>query len=72
MLVLTRKLGEKILIGDNVVLTVVEIRSGTIRLGIDAPQDVSIRRAELSAPPALRPGMVARNTTKAPTENRSR
>jgi carbon storage regulator len=51
MLVLTRKLGEKIVIGDNIVITVTDIDRGKIRLGIDAPREVSIVRSELLAPP---------------------
>ena len=41
MLVLSRKLGEKILIGDSIVLTVVKIDRNQIRLGIEAPSDVA-------------------------------
>ena len=41
MLVLSRKLGEKIFIGDNICITVVDIDRGKIRLGIEAPRDVS-------------------------------
>lgn len=44
MLVLTRKRDEKILIGDNIVVTVVEISGDKVRLGVDAPQDVPIVR----------------------------
>jgi carbon storage regulator len=47
MLVLSRKLGEKIYIGDNICITVVDIDRGKIRLGIDAPRDVPIYRQEL-------------------------
>ena len=47
MLVLSRKLGEKIYIGDNIVITVVDIDRGKIRLGIEAPRDVAIYRQEL-------------------------
>ncbi len=47
MLVLSRKLGEKIYIGDNVCITVVDIDRGKIRLGIEAPRDVPIYREEL-------------------------
>jgi carbon storage regulator len=47
MLVLTRKLGEKIFIGDNICITVVDIDRGKIRLGIEAPRDVAIYRQEL-------------------------
>ncbi len=47
MLVLSRKLGEKIYINDNICITVVDIDRGKIRLGIDAPRDVPIYRQEL-------------------------
>ncbi len=47
MLVLTRKLGEKIHIGDGITLTVLELRGNRVRLGIDAPSDVRVLRAEL-------------------------
>lgn len=49
MLVLTRKPGEKIVIGDNVVLEVLEIQGNRVRLGIKAPQGVTILRQELLA-----------------------
>lgn len=49
MLVLTRKLGEKIVIGDGIVLTVVAIKGGQIRLGIEAPEHVPVWRGELVA-----------------------
>lgn len=47
MLVLSRKLGEKIYIGDNICITVVDIDRGKIRLGIEAPREVAIFRQEL-------------------------
>jgi carbon storage regulator len=47
MLVLSRKLGEKICIGDNICITVVDIDRGKIRLGIEAPRDVPVFRQEL-------------------------
>ena len=47
MLVLSRKLGEKIYISDNTCITVVDIDRGKIRLGIEAPRDVPIFRQEL-------------------------
>jgi carbon storage regulator len=47
MLVLSRKLGEKILIGDNISITVVDIDRGKIRLGIEAPRSVPVFRQEL-------------------------
>lgn len=48
MLVLTRKLGEKIQIGPNITITLVDVKSNQIRVGIDAPKEVSIFREELS------------------------
>ncbi len=47
MLVLTRKLMEKLYIGDNVCVTVVRLEGGQVRLGIEAPRAVSVVRAEL-------------------------
>ena len=47
MLVLSRKLNERILIGDSIVLTVVKIQGGSVRLGIEAPADVDVVRNEL-------------------------
>jgi carbon storage regulator len=47
MLVLSRKLGEKIYINNNIVITVVDIDRGKIRLGIEAPREVPIFRQEL-------------------------
>ncbi len=51
MLVLSRKLGEKIYISDNICITVVDIDRGKIRLGIEAPRDVPIFRQELLGTP---------------------
>ena len=47
MLVLSRKLGERIVIGSNIELQVVEIRGHRVRLGLIAPLDVPIHRAEV-------------------------
>jgi carbon storage regulator len=49
MLVLTRKLGENIRIGDSVKITVLEVRSGQVKLGIDAPPEVKVHREEIYA-----------------------
>jgi carbon storage regulator len=48
MLVLSRKLGEKIQISENITITVLEIDRGKIRLGIDAPRSVPVLRQELA------------------------
>ncbi len=50
MLVLSRKVGERILIGGNVVVEVLEARGRQVRLGITAPAEISIRREELPLP----------------------
>lgn len=47
MLVLTRKVGETVIIGDNVSLTVLGITGCQIKLGITAPKDVSVHREEI-------------------------
>ena len=49
MLVLTRKLGENIRIGDSVKITVLEVRSGQVKLGIDAPPEIKVHREEIYA-----------------------
>ena len=53
MLVLTRKLMEKLYIGDQICVTVVRVEGGQVRLGIEAPRQIPVVRAELRPlPPA--------------------
>lgn len=47
MLILSRKRGETVVIGEHITLMVVDIHGGKVRLGIDAPKDVPISRGEL-------------------------
>lgn len=47
MLILTRKVGEKLIIGDDIVVTILGEKSGQIRIGIDAPKDVDVHREEV-------------------------
>lgn len=47
MLVLTRKVGERIVIGDDIVITVLDSRGDGVRIGIDAPRGVKIQREEV-------------------------
>jgi carbon storage regulator len=47
MLVLSRKKNESIIINDNITVTVIEIRGDKVRLGIEAPKDVSVHRREV-------------------------
>jgi carbon storage regulator len=47
MLVLTRKIGEGIILGDNIKVTVIELKGGGVRLGIEAPSEMKIYRQEV-------------------------
>ena len=47
MLVLSRHRDESIIIGDNIVITVVDVRGDKVRLGIDAPKDIPVHRQEV-------------------------
>ena len=64
MLVLSRKLGEKIYINENICITVVDIDRGKIRLGIEAPRNVPIFRQELIANPTAAPAAAPALATK--------
>ena len=47
MLILTRRVGETIVIGDDVIVTVLGIKGNQVRIGINAPKDVSVHREEI-------------------------
>jgi carbon storage regulator len=47
MLVLSRKVGERILIGDNIAVTVVRITGSGVRIGVEAPSEMAVIRQEL-------------------------
>lgn len=47
MLILTRKVEDMIIIGDDIILQVLEIRGGQIRIGITAPKEISVHRSEV-------------------------
>ena len=47
MLILTRRVGEKLIIGENVTVTVLGVKRNQIRIGIDAPRDVQVNREEI-------------------------
>jgi len=66
MLVLTRRIGESIRIGDDIIVTLVQIGPGKVRLGIEAAPDVVILREEL-----LDPQRIAKPVTKPKVENPS-
>lgn len=47
MLVLSRRVGEQIVVGGDIVVTVIEVRGDAVRIGIEAPRSVSVHRAEV-------------------------
>jgi carbon storage regulator len=47
MLVLSRRTGESVVVGEDVTITVLEVRGDVVRIGIDAPRSVAVHRAEL-------------------------
>jgi carbon storage regulator len=48
VLVVSRKIGERILIGDKIAITVVKLAGGAARLGVDAPAEMAVMREELA------------------------
>jgi carbon storage regulator len=62
MLVLSRKVGEKVFIGENISVTIVRIAQGVVRIGIDAPENLPIVREE------IRNQICAESPSRAPGE----
>jgi carbon storage regulator len=58
MLVLSRKVGEKILIGDQISVTVVRVGQGAVRIGVEAPDDLTIVREEIRRPTGVEPAKI--------------
>ncbi len=48
MLVLTRHPGQRIIIGDNIAITIVDVRGGQVRIGVEAPKEVPVHREEIA------------------------
>jgi carbon storage regulator len=49
MLIVTRRPGERVMVGDQVVITVIEVKGSSVRIGIDAPRAVPVYREEIYA-----------------------
>lgn len=47
MLILTRKVGENLLIGDDISITILNVRGNQVKIGVNAPKDVSVYREEI-------------------------
>ena len=47
MLILTRRVGESLIIGDDVVVNILGIKGNQVRIGVDAPKDISVHREEI-------------------------
>ena len=48
MLILTRRINESLVIGDDVTVTILGVKGNQVRIGVDAPRDVSVNREELA------------------------
>lgn len=49
MLILSRRVGEKLMIGNDVIVTVTEVRGNQVKIAIDAPKEIAVHRAEVHA-----------------------
>ena len=47
MLILTRRIGESLIIGDDVIVNILNVKGNQVRIGIDAPKEISIHREEI-------------------------
>lgn len=62
MLVLTRRCGETMIIGDDIIVTVLGVKGNQVKLGIDAPKDITVHREEIYE--KIKSGAVRNNKVK--------
>lgn len=67
MLILTRRIGETVIIGDDVTVTVLGVKGNQIRIGINAPTDVSVHREEIYRKIEVEKAALARSEEEMPT-----
>ena len=67
MLVLSRKVGERILIGENISVTVVRVAQGIVRLGVEAPTDLPIVREEIKDVEVIRTSLGSESSVRKPS-----
>lgn len=76
MLVLSRQRDESIIIGDNIVITIVDIRGDKVRLGIQAPTEIPVHRQEvydaIQRENAMKESETQRTTSQSPSKNASK
>lgn len=64
MLILTRRIGEKLMIGDEISVTILGVKGNQVRIGVHAPSDVSVHREEIYLRILEERKIDAKNTTK--------
>jgi carbon storage regulator len=69
MLVLSRKVGERIFIGENISVTIVRVAQGIVRLGIEAPGHLPIVREEIKTTAAASETVAAAGSSEKPSRN---